>query len=770
MTRRTVHIAAATSVVMALAAGAAAAQGSPSAVDSTPFARTATYPVYQNVPAGVDPAQETVAEISTVSKDGRTLVYTDAAGKRIGFLDLSNPNAPMGTGTVSMAELGDAEAEPTSVHVVGGYVLVVVNTSPSYTEPSGKLVIVRLSDRAVVRTIDLGGQPDSIDVSADEKHAIIAIENERDEDVNDGDLPQAPAGFLQVIDLPTTDPASWTATKVALTTAAGDPIPVLAAAGLDTPSDPEPEYVAINRRGIAAVTLQENNGIVLVDLARKSVTKAWSAGTVTRKGVDTVEDGIFDFTGSFTAPREPDSIAWVDDRYVATANEGDWKGGSRGWTVFDSSTKGIAWDSGITLEMLAATYGLHNEDRSENKGTEPEGLAIAEMGGKRYAFVASERSNFVAVYDISNPKAPKFRQMLATTNGPEGVLPIPSRGILAVSSEVDDADAQVRSSVNLYKLGGADNPVEFATIVSGRDATNKPIGWGALSGLSALPWDTNRLAAVSDSAYATGRIYFVNAAKRPALITSVMTVTDEAGAPIGLDLEGISARKNGGFWLGVEGATGAANQLVRTDSAGRIQQRVNLPAEVTSHIGKWGVEGVSAIGTGAQETVYVALQRPLWTDPKAATGPIDGEGVVRIGRYQVSTGTWSWFGYQLESTTASGDWMGISEVTALDADTVAVIERDKRNGPNAQVKRVYAVDVPAQGAPEVDLPILSKRLVVDVLPTLRATRGWTQEKFEGFTVTANGQMYAVTDNDGLKDATGETVFMRLGALPTGARD
>ena len=62
------------------------------------------------------------------------------------------------------------------------------------------------------------------------------------------------------------------------------------------------------------------------------------------------------------------------------------------------------------------------------------------------------------------------------------------------------------------------------------------------------------------------------------------------------------------------------------------------------------------------------------------------------------------------------------------------------------------------------LPVLPKTLARDVLPDLRATRGWTQEKLEGFTVGADGQAYAVTDNDAIDDATGETVFLRLGRL------
>ena len=58
------------------------------------FVRTATFAVYTNRPAGADPAAETAAEISTVSSDGRTLIYSDAPGKRIGFVDISNPNKP----------------------------------------------------------------------------------------------------------------------------------------------------------------------------------------------------------------------------------------------------------------------------------------------------------------------------------------------------------------------------------------------------------------------------------------------------------------------------------------------------------------------------------------------------------------------------------------------------------------------------------------------------------------------------------------------------
>ncbi|MDG9672660.1 hypothetical protein [Micromonospora sp. DH14] len=189
---------------------------------SLAFDRVATYPVFQNRPAGEDPTTATVAEISAVSEDGRTLIHTDALARRIGFLDISRADRPRGLGTLSLAQLGDAEDEPTSVAVVGRYVLVVVNTSASFTAPSGRLDVIELASRQRVASFDLGGQPDSIAISADKRYAAIAIENERDEEATppggeEGDLPQAPAGFVQIVDLTGKSPAGWRLRPVALT-------------------------------------------------------------------------------------------------------------------------------------------------------------------------------------------------------------------------------------------------------------------------------------------------------------------------------------------------------------------------------------------------------------------------------------------------------------------------------------------------------------------------------------------------------------------------
>lgn len=156
------------------------------------------------------------------------------------------------------------------------------------------------------------GQPDAVDVSKDEQYIAIAIENERDEDLGDGVLPQMPAGFVVIIDTPTgSAPEDWTVRQVNMT-------------GLDIlyPEDPEPEYVSINKDNIAVVTLQENNGIALIDLASGEVTASFNAGEVSVDQIDLVEDSVITQTESATLLREPDGVSWIGTEYYATANEG----------------------------------------------------------------------------------------------------------------------------------------------------------------------------------------------------------------------------------------------------------------------------------------------------------------------------------------------------------------------------------------------------------------------------------------------------------------
>lgn len=75
-----------------------------------------------------------------------------------------------------------------------------------------------------------------------------------------------------------------------------------------------------------------------------------------------------------------------------------------GQQVFDSASQ----FERITAAILGDNFNNHNEEskgdsRSDDKGPEPEALAIGEIGDKKYAFIGIERTGGFMVYDITNP-------------------------------------------------------------------------------------------------------------------------------------------------------------------------------------------------------------------------------------------------------------------------------------------------------------------------------------------------------------------------------
>jgi DNA-binding beta-propeller fold protein YncE len=92
--------------------------------------------------------------------------------------------------------------------------------------------------------------------------------------------------------------------------------------------------------------------------------------------------------------------------------------GARSFTIWDAATGARIWDSGSEIERQVANRFPANfnvsstsntlDNRSDNKGPEPEGLAIGTIGTTTYAFIGLERIGGVMVYDITNPQAPSF--------------------------------------------------------------------------------------------------------------------------------------------------------------------------------------------------------------------------------------------------------------------------------------------------------------------------------------------------------------------------
>ena len=117
------------------------------------------------------------------------------------------------------------------------------------------------------------------------------------------------------------------------------------------------------------------------------------------------------------------------------------------------------------LEHQVVRLGHYPEERSEAKGSEPEGIATATYGDTQYLFVGSERSSVVLVYHIDPTSGSvNYVQTLPTGVGPEGLLSIPGRNLFVAASETDARADVIRSTITLYELG--EGPATYPTVAS----------------------------------------------------------------------------------------------------------------------------------------------------------------------------------------------------------------------------------------------------------------------------------------------------------------
>lgn len=193
------------------------------------------------------------------------------------------------------------------------------------------------------------------------------------------------------------------------------------------------------------------------------------------KGYRTYADGspvMFDATGNENPAGDRimyDRLYTFGGRSVSIWGED----GSLVWDSADQMERFIASDecrAGAQRDMACniwfnANHSARNsfDNRSDNKGPEPEGLAVGTLGDRTYAFVGLERMGGVMAYDITDPRAPRFMDYLNTredwtsdpaTNlsnsgdlGPEGLYFIPAsdspsgKPLLLIGNEVSGTTA-----------------------------------------------------------------------------------------------------------------------------------------------------------------------------------------------------------------------------------------------------------------------------------------------------------------------------------------
>lgn len=302
-----------------------------------------------------------------------------------------------------------------------------------------------------------------------------------------------------------------------------------------------------------------------------------------------------------------------------------------------------------------------------------------------------------------------------------------------------------------------------------------PIPWGALSGLAAdikEPSEKGIFYTVEDKFYAKSRIFKIDtsATSGPPRITaeiqmkdtnSLLSEVDNAyeaalvneDMTINIDPEGVAIDPNTGLWVCSEGkgSYGDSNQtpnlLLKVDMEGNIEDVVLLPDDVQSMQIKYGFEGC-AFGSGMYSSkIAVGFQR-AWT----------GEDNARLGVYDTMSKSWSFYYYPLdEPTSQNGGWVGISDIAPLaDEGKFLILERDNQRGPDAAIKKVYMIDLGG----ETTMTVVTKTLLFDLVAggVLTPTNGVLPEKLEGLAVDQDGKAWILTDNDGVGEKAGETLF------------
>ncbi|WP_031294153.1 choice-of-anchor I family protein [Leptolyngbya sp. Heron Island J] len=120
--------------------------------------------------------------------------------------------------------------------------------------------------------------------------------------------------------------------------------------------------------------------------------------------------------------------------------------GARSFSIWDAEGN-LVFDSGDDFEQIIAAdfaevFNINDgdpdefDDRSDDKGPEPEGVTIGVVDGRTIAFIGLERSGGVMVYDVTDPNAPTF-----VTYEPSFSGDISPEGLLYISAEDSPIDA-----------------------------------------------------------------------------------------------------------------------------------------------------------------------------------------------------------------------------------------------------------------------------------------------------------------------------------------
>lgn len=193
--------------------------------------------------------------------------------------------------------------------------------------------------------------------------------------------------------------------------------------GLEASATPNPTRVTFSPNGkLAAIALQMNNGIAIVDMESKKIERIFSTG-ITKHRADLKEDGVPFIEDSFTGRLEPGDLAFSPDgKFIYTANEGSplvtpekegiWSGG-RNFSIFQIDGT-LIYDGMDKLEQSAYILGSYPDSRSLIRGIEPNGVTIGKIDDKPGMAISARYANGIFFFQLEQLGNPFFIGMVAS--------------------------------------------------------------------------------------------------------------------------------------------------------------------------------------------------------------------------------------------------------------------------------------------------------------------------------------------------------------------
>ncbi len=173
--------------------------------------------------------------------------------------------------------------------------------------------------------------------------------------------------------------------------------------------------------------------------------------------------------------------------------------GSRSISIWNATTGALVWDSGDDMELITSKHSVYGaifnasnanntlKNRSDDKGPEPEGVTIAEINGRTFAFIALERIGGCMVYDVTDPAKPVYVDYKNTRtvaafggdNGSEGIIYISATNSPTGNAIVILAN-EVSSTLSFFTIDQTALDISLAGITAINTGSRHRLEWNTV--------------------------------------------------------------------------------------------------------------------------------------------------------------------------------------------------------------------------------------------------------------------------------------------------